>query len=91
MMNKYNPSERKVDLFDIGDGLTLMNIITKNDDGKMKEVHNYIGIEGNGFVCVGQATGLDEPGVIFSYASYVRTLQANMSTLLDIFHTNTGQ
>lgn len=90
-MTKYKPDQRKVDLYDIGNGLTLMNIITKNGDGKMKEIHNYIGIEGNGFVCVGQAEGLDEPGVIFSYAGYVRTLEANMPTLLDIFHTNTGQ
>ena len=32
-MIKYKASERKVDLYDIGDGLTLMNIILKNEDG----------------------------------------------------------
>ena len=48
-MIKYKASERRVDLYDIGDGLTLMNIILKNDEGKMQEVHSYIGQEGNGF------------------------------------------
>ena len=38
-MNKYKPSERKVDLYDIGDGLTLVNIVTKNEAGKTKAVH----------------------------------------------------
>ena len=28
-MIKYKSSERKVDMYDIGDGLTLMNIIEK--------------------------------------------------------------
>ena len=51
-MIKYKASERRVDLYDIGDGLTLMNIILKNDEGKMQEVHSYIGQEGNGFSCV---------------------------------------
>ena len=80
-MIKYIASERRVDLYDIGDGLTLMNIILKNDEGKMQEVHSYIGQEGNGFSCVGHTEGLDEPGVIFSYTSYVRMLEANLPTL----------
>lgn len=29
-MIKYKASERRVDLYDIGDGLMLMNIIQKN-------------------------------------------------------------
>ncbi len=29
MMNKCTASERKADLYDIGDGLTLMNIVAK--------------------------------------------------------------
>ena len=32
-MIKYKTSERKVDLYDIGNGLTLMNVILKNQDG----------------------------------------------------------
>lgn len=89
-MIKYKASERRVDLYDIGDGLTLMNIILKNGEGKMQEVHSYIGQEGNGFSCVGHTEGLDEPGVIFSYAGYVRMLEANLPTLLDFFYSNIG-
>ena len=90
-MIKYKASQRRVDMFDIGDGFTLMNVILKNDEGKMQEIHNYIGLDGNGFACVGHARGLDEPGVIFSYADYVRTLEANLPVLMEIFETNTGQ
>lgn len=89
-MVKYKTSQRRVDLYDIGDGLMLMNIILKNDEGKMQEVHSYIGQEGNGFSCVGHTEGLDEPGVIFSYTRYVRMLEANLPTLLDLFYSNIG-
>lgn len=49
-MNK--PSQKRIDMYDIGDGLTLMNVINKNENGKMHQITTYIGIEGNGFVCV---------------------------------------
>ncbi len=42
MMNKCTASERKADLYDIGDGLTLMNIVAKNVSGKIKAVHTYV-------------------------------------------------
>ncbi|MBQ7614379.1 MAG: hypothetical protein IJU77_04995 [Butyrivibrio sp.] len=77
-MNKYKPSERKVDLYDIGDGLTLMNIVIKNEAGKTKAVHTYIGYEGNGFACVAHSEGLDQPGVIYNYSSHVRMLNAKL-------------
>ena len=88
MMDKYTSSERKVDVYDIGDGLTLMNIVTKNEAGKTKAVHTYIGYEGDGFVSVAHAEGLEEPGVIYSYSSHVRMLKANFPYLLDCFWTN---
>lgn len=46
-------SQKRVDMYDIGEGLVLMNVITKNENGKMHQITTYIGIEGNGFVCVG--------------------------------------
>ena len=58
---KYTASDRKVDLYDIGDGLTLLNIVTENEAGKTKAVHTYIGYEGNGFSCVALSEGLDDP------------------------------
>lgn len=89
-MIKYKASDRKVDLYDIGDGLTLMNIILKKEDGKMKSIDTYIGTDRNGFSCVGHTEGLDEPGVIFSYPRYVRMIEANLSYYLDAFFANTN-
>lgn len=82
--------QNRIDMYDIGDGLTLMNVISKNESGKIHQVTTYIGIEGNGFVCVGNANDLDAPGAIFSYQSYVRTQESMLPVLIDIFETNTG-
>ena len=87
-MIKYKASDRKVDLYDIGDGLKLMNVIVKNQDGKIMSIDTYIGADRNGFSCVGHTEGLDEPGVIFSYARYVRLIEANLPHYLDAFFTN---
>ena len=88
-MIKYKTTERKVDLYDIGNGLTLMNIILKNQNGKMTAVDTYIVTDRNGFSCGGHTEGLDEPGVIFSYTQYVRMIKANLQCYLDIFFSNT--
>ncbi len=90
-MKKYTASQRRADLYDIGDGLTLMNIISKNSEGKMQSIDTYIGAEGNGFSCVAHTEDLDGSGVIFSYAQYVRMLEANLHSLIDIFFTNIHQ
>ena len=87
-MIKYKVTERKVDLYDIEDGLTLMNIILKNKDGKMMAIDTYIGTDRNGFSYVGHTEGIDEPGVLFSYAGYVRMIEANLSCYLDAFYSN---
>lgn len=87
-MLKYKAGERKVELYDIGNGLTLMNIIMKNQDGKMSAIDPYIGADRNGFSCVGHTEGLDEPGVIFSYARYIRMIEANIEYYLEAFFTN---
>jgi hypothetical protein len=73
---------------EIGDGLTLMNIVTKNVSGKIKAVHTYIGYEGNGFACVSHAEGLDQPGVIYRYSNHVKMLKANLPILLECFWYN---
>lgn len=83
-------TRKRVDMYDIGDGLILMNVITKNDSGRMHQITTYIGIAGNGFVCVGNANDLDAPGTIFSYQSYVREQEMMLPVLIDIFETNTG-
>ena len=83
-------TSKRVDMYDIGDELTLMNVITKNSSGRMHQITTYIRIAGNGFVCIGNANDLDEPGVIFSYRSYVREQEMMLPVLIDIFETNTG-
>ncbi len=83
-------TQKRIDMYDIGDGLNLMNVISKNEAGKMYQITTYIGMEGNGFVCVGNADELDAPGVIFGYQSYVRQQEAMLPYLIDIFKTNTG-
>lgn len=83
-------AQKRIDMYDIGDSLTLMNVINKNEYEKMHQITTYIGIEGNGFVCVGNANELDAPGAIFSYQSYVREQEAMLPFLIDIFETNTG-
>ena len=83
---KYKSSERKVDMYDIGDGLTLMNIIQENQNGQIQSVDTYIGAERDGFCCVGHTEGLDQPGVIFSYSKYVKLIQANLQRYLNIYY-----
>ena len=89
-MRKYTVKERKIDSYDIGNGLRLMNVKNYNDDGKLDSVETYIGEDANGFSCVGTTEGLSEPGTIFSYASYVRMQEANLKMYLDIFFSNIG-
>lgn len=84
-MNEYKNLERQVDMYDIGDGLTLMNIIEKNQNGQIKSVDIYIGSEREHFYCVGHADGLDQPGVIFSYSKYVKLIQINLQRYLNIY------
>ena len=85
-MVKYKSLERKVDLYDIGDGLTLMNIILKNQDGYIKSVDTYIGAERDRFCCVGHTEGLDQPVVQFNYSKYVKLIQANLQRYLNIYY-----
>ena len=85
-MIKYKSLERKVDMYDIGDGLTLMNIIQENQNGQIQSVDTYIGAETDRFFCVGHTEGLDQPGVIFSYSKYVKLIQANLQRYLNIYY-----
>lgn len=83
---KYKSSERKVDMIDIGDGLTLMNIIEKNQDGQMRSIDTYIGAERDRFSCVGHKEGLDGPDVQFDYTKYVKLIKANLQHYLNIYY-----
>ena len=88
-MEKIHSKLRRTDYYDFGHGLTLMNILSKTEDGKLDRIDtSYIGVEGNEFVCVGFAKDLSAPGVIFSYGEYVRFQRANKATYLDFFKQN---
>lgn len=87
-MKKYKSTERKIDMYDIGNGLTLMNIIWKNQDGKMSAIDTYIGAEGNGFTCVGNTNDLDKPGVLFSYSQYVKMIEVNILNYKNVYFKN---
>ena len=85
-MIKYKSTERNVDLYEIGEGLTLMNIIKKNQDGQISAVDTYIGTDREGFSCVGHAEGLDEPGVQFYYDKYMNVIQRNLQYYLNVYY-----
>ena len=87
-MEKIHSKLRRTDYYDFGHGLTLMNVLSKTEDGKLDRIDTYIGVEGNEFVCVGFAKGLSAPGVIFSYGEYVRFQRTSKATYLDIFKKN---
>lgn len=90
-MKKYISSQKRVDLYNIGEGLTLMNILIKNSEGKLDSIDTYIGAERNGFSCAGYTERLSEPGVIFIYLQYVRMISANMGCYKEIFFRNINQ
>ena len=85
-MIQFKSTERKVDLYDIGEGLTLMNIIKKKQNGQISAVDTYIGIDKDGFSCVGHAEGLDEPGVQFYYDKYMNVIQRNLKYYLNVYY-----
>ena len=39
-MKKY--AQKRIDMYDIGNGLTLMNVINKNENGKLHQITTYI-------------------------------------------------
>lgn len=77
--------------YDIGNGLTLMNLLTKNAEGKLDRVDTYIGVDELGFSCVGTAEDLSAPGVIFTYSRYMRHMDGMLDYYIDVFEQNIGQ
>ena len=87
-MEKIHSKLRRTDYYDFGHGLTLMNVLSKSDDGTLDRIDTYIGVERNEFVCVRCANDLSALGVISSYGEYVRFQRANQATYLDFFKQN---
>ncbi|MCD7737556.1 MAG: hypothetical protein LUH58_00725 [Lachnospiraceae bacterium] len=88
-MKKYTSAQRSIYSYDIGEGYTLMNVLYKNEEGKTEAIDTYIGIDRDGFSCVGHSEGLAKPGVLFRYSDYTRMIAAQMPLLMDMFLENT--
>ncbi len=88
-MRKYKSSEKKVDIYDIGDGLELINVVTKNDTGDIVRVDTFIGSsKRDEYVSVGRAEGLSGAGVIFSYSQYVKQMRDFLPMYLEMYENN---
>lgn len=87
-MEKFKPAEKKSDIYDIGDGLILLNIQTKNAEGVLDRVDTYLGMDGIGFCPVGVVENISSPGNIFSYPSFVRMQSGLVEEYKRIFWDN---
>lgn len=81
---------KTVYLYDIGRGMTLMNILTKNADDQLDRVETYIGVENYAFSEVGTVRDLASSGTVFRYSSYVREQEAMLDVYIEMFEKNTG-
>ena len=85
----------KADFYNMGDGAILLNIRTMRD-GAPDRIDTYIG---KPYVCsnglryeqVASVEELAKPGVTFSYAEYMRTIEANVDVLADIYEGNVSR
>ena len=90
VMKKFLAKNKKIDYFDIGNGLKLMNILTKTDSGELDRVDTFIGSEEEGFSHGGVVEDVSEPCTIFSYAQFLKMVEYNLGVYLQIFERNTG-
>ncbi len=89
MMKKYKSSERRVDLYDIGDGMLLMNVVSKNDAGKIESIYMYVGYDdGTEFLRVGIAEDLASFGSRFNYAAFMRGVNQRLGLYKSVFESN---
>ena len=87
-MEKYKPAEKKSDIYDIGDGLIVLNIQTKTTESVLDRVDTYIGMDGIGFCPVGVVENISSPGYVFSYPSFVRMQSGLVAEYKRIFWEN---
>ena len=80
---------KKVDIYDIGDGLELLNVCIKNEEGKLERIDTFIGNhDRQEYISVGTATDLSAPGTVFSYASYVKMQGMNIKIYKEFYRDN---
>ena len=80
---------KKVDIYDIGDGLELLNVCIKNEEGKLEQIDTFVGNhDRQEYVSVGTAKELSDPGTVFSYASYVKMQKMNIKIYKEFYRDN---
>ena len=80
---------KKVDIYDIGDDMELLNICVKNAEGRLDHIATFIGRHGSTeFISVGHTEGLADPGAIFSYASFVKMQKMHIELYKQIYADN---
>lgn len=89
MMKKYKASQKRVDLYDIGDNMVLMNVVNKNADGKIDSIYMYIGYEDEDkYLRVGTAEDLASPGSLFNYSVFMKDVSMRMVLYKEVFKSN---
>lgn len=89
MLKKYKSSEKRADLYDIGDGMMLMNVVSKNDAGKIERIYTYVGYDdGTEFLRVGIAEDLASFGSRFNYAAFMRGVSQRLGLYKSVFESN---
>ena len=87
-MKKYKANEKKVNIYEIHDGSTvldLINVLTYKD-GILDRVDTFIGKHDRfEYLSVGRTQGLSKPGVVFNYSSYTRSIMDNISLYIEIY------
>ncbi len=81
---------KTANIYDIGDGLELINVCVKDPStGKLDRVNTFIGNHNRQeYLSVAGTKGLSEPGVIFSYSSYVREQEMLIPLYKQIYQDN---
>ena len=77
-----------MDVYDIGDGKTMMHMRIFNEEGKLRHVITYIGHPEIGFVEVACSKNLDAPGVDSSYRNYHNSMMRMLPLLIGIAESN---
>ena len=80
---------KKADIYDIGDGLELLNICVRNAEGDLDHISTFIGRhDSTEYISVGRTIGLSDPGAVFSYSSFVKTQKKQIELYKQIYADN---
>ncbi len=80
---------KKADIYDIGDGLELLNICVRNAEGDLDHIATFIGSnDSTEYILVGNEDGLSNPGAVFSYSSFVNMQGKQIELYKQIYADN---